>query len=74
MIRLGLSNAATIEDPARIARRRMPAIECGYLKSGTGAELARAQPRGARRDHARIALHAQCQRPLDRRRTVRSRL
>lgn len=47
MIRLGLANAATIEDLARIARRRMPAIECGYLESGTGAELALARNRAA---------------------------
>ncbi|TJW03846.1 MAG: alpha-hydroxy-acid oxidizing protein [Mesorhizobium sp.] len=47
MIRLGLANAATIEALAWIARRRMPAIACGYLESGTGAELALARNRAA---------------------------
>lgn len=47
MTRIGLANAATIDDLARIARRRTPAIARGYLESGTGAEHALRRNRDA---------------------------
>ncbi|MHA6645356.1 alpha-hydroxy acid oxidase [Mesorhizobium sp. A623] len=47
MLDIQVQNAATIEDLARIARRRVPRMALGYLESGTGAELALKRNRDA---------------------------
>jgi hypothetical protein len=63
MTKARLDKIATIEDLARVARRRIPKITLGYLESGTGGEIAlrrnREAPGDQQPDRAAISCCAQ---------------
>jgi hypothetical protein len=61
MAHVRVQNAATIDDLARIARRRVPRMALGHLESGTGEEFALKRNREALDS---VALTPRCMRDL----------